>query len=80
MDQDAFRETYHDVNRRACIFERAILTQQCRCRQADRFCIAEREGVACLSAEGNRRCATAVDILREQCGYRWAACGACVRC
>jgi hypothetical protein len=69
VDQDAFRETYHDVNERACVFERAVLTHQCDCSQADRFCIAEREGVACSSGEGHARCATLVETLREQARF-----------
>ena len=69
MDQDAFRETYRDVNERACVFERAVLTNQCTCSRADRFCIAEREGVACNSAEGNRRCEQLVSLLREHARF-----------
>lgn len=66
MDQDAFRETYREVNARACLFEKSILTNRCECSQAERFCIAEREGVRCLSEEGQQRCARALHILREQ--------------
>ena len=69
MDQDAFRETYRDINERACVFERAVLTNQCTCSQADRFCIAEREGVACNSVEGNRRCEQLVALLREHARF-----------
>jgi len=69
MDQDAFRDTYRTVNERACVMERAILTNQCGCSQAERFCIAEREGVTCLSSEGHERCAEFVSILREQARF-----------
>ena len=69
MDQDAFRETYHDVNERACVFERAVLTHQCDCSRAERFCIAEREGVACRSEEGHGRCAALVETLRSQARF-----------
>jgi hypothetical protein len=47
MDQDAFRQTYQDINERFCAFEKAILTLQCQCSEAHKFCIAEREGVHC---------------------------------
>ncbi len=66
MDQDAFRETYREVNERACAFEKAVLTNRCGCSRAERFCIAEREGVRCLSAEGQERCRRTLAILREQ--------------
>lgn len=69
MDQDAFRETYRDVNERACVFERAVLTHQCDCARAERFCIAEREGVACTNAAGHRRCAALLEILRQQARF-----------
>lgn len=69
MDQDAFRETYRDVNERACVFERAVLTNQCGCNHAERFCIAEREGVACDSAAGHDGCAALLELLRQQARF-----------
>lgn len=69
MDQDAFRETYREVNERACLFEKSILTNRCGCTRAERFCIAEREGVRCRSEAAHRRCARALGILREQCHF-----------
>lgn len=69
MDQDAFRKTYHDVNERACLFEKSVLINQCGCSQAERFCIAEREGVHCNSDEGQARCAEALALLREHARF-----------
>ncbi len=69
MDQDAFRSTYRQVNERFCAFEKSILTNQCRCSQADKFCIAEREGVHCNSDDGQQRCLDVIDILREQARF-----------
>ncbi len=69
MDQDAFRQTYRDVNERACLFEKSVLINQCACSQAERFCIAEREGVHCLSDEGQARCAEALSLLREHARF-----------
>ena len=66
MDQDAFRETYREVNERFCAFEKSVLINQCGCSQAERFCIAEREGVHCNSDEGQTRCLQALKLLREQ--------------
>jgi hypothetical protein len=65
VDQDAFRQTYRDVNERSCAFEKSVLTNQCGCSQAARFCIAEREGVRCSSAEGHRQCLEVLGLLRE---------------
>ena len=66
MDQDAFRSTYREVNERFCAFEKSILTNQCNCSQAERFCIAEREGVHCKIDDGQSRCLEVLDTLREQ--------------
>lgn len=66
MDQDVFRQTYREVNEQACVFEKAVLTNQCNCRQAERFCIAEREGVRCGSAAGQTRCLKWLEHVRQQ--------------
>lgn len=69
MDQDAFRQTYREVNERFCAFEKSVLTNQCECSQADRFCIAEREGVHCNSDAGQARCLKLLELLREQARF-----------
>jgi hypothetical protein len=69
VDQDAFRKTYRDVNERFCAYEKSILTNHCLCSQAERFCIAEREGVRCLSDEGQTRCLELLHLLREQARF-----------
>lgn len=69
MDQDAFRRTYREVNECFCAFEKSVLMNQCHCSQAERFCIAEREGVHCLSEEGQTRCLHVLNLLREQAKF-----------
>jgi hypothetical protein len=69
MDQDAFRETYHEVNERFCAFEKAILTQQCQCSEAHIFCIAEREGVHCNSDAGQQQCLQLLEVLRTRARF-----------
>lgn len=69
MDQDAFRNTYRQVNDVYCAFEKSVLTNECRCNQAERFCIAEREGVRCRSADSQGRCLEWLERLREQARF-----------
>jgi len=69
MDQDAFRKTYHEVNEVFCAFKKSVLTNECRCTQAERFCIAEREGVRCRSQERQTRCLRWLELLREQARF-----------
>jgi hypothetical protein len=65
MDQDAFRRTYRDVNERYCAYEKCILTNECQCSQAERFCIAEREGVRCGADDAQAQCLEVLMLLRE---------------
>jgi hypothetical protein len=69
MDQDAFRKTYREVNEVFCAFEKSVLTNECSCSCAQRFCIAEREGVHCRSETGQARCLRWLDLLREQARF-----------
>ena len=69
MDQDAFRQTYREVNAVYCAFEKSVLTNECRCRHAERFCIAEREGVHCKSETAQGRCLRWLELLREQARF-----------
>jgi hypothetical protein len=69
LDQDAFRETYAAVNERRCPFEKAILTNNCGCALAKRFCIAEREGVRCATDAGQARCLEFLEQLRLQARF-----------
>ena len=66
MDNEAFRKTYRDVNERFCVFEKSVLTNQCACSRAQRFCIAEREGVRCGSDAARAQCLALLKLLREQ--------------
>ena len=65
MDQDAFRRTYRDVNERYCAYEKSVLTNECQCSQAERFCIAEREGVRCGDDDAQAQCLEVLALLRE---------------
>jgi len=69
MDQDIFRKTYREINERFCVYEKSILTNNCNCSQAERFCIAEREGVHCKSDSAQKRCAELLQLLREQAKF-----------
>jgi hypothetical protein len=69
MDQDAFRQTYREVNEVYCAFEKSVLTNECRCSKSERFCIAEREGVHCLSEASQGRCLRWLELLREQARF-----------
>ena len=69
MDQDAFRKTYREINECFCVYEKCILTNRCGCNQAERFCIAEREGVECRSEEAQEQCFNFLEALREKARF-----------
>ncbi|MEA3639346.1 MAG: hypothetical protein VBE63_05315 [Lamprobacter sp.] len=69
MDNQVFRETYSRINERYCPFEKSILTNQCACSRAERFCIAEREGVQCKTDEAQARCLSLLALLRGQARF-----------
>jgi hypothetical protein len=69
VDNEIFRNTYNAINERWCPFEKSILTNNCACRRAKRFCIAEREGVHCTADEAQARCIDLLDLLRTQARF-----------
>ncbi|MEW8506208.1 MAG: hypothetical protein AB2598_05850 [Candidatus Thiodiazotropha sp.] len=69
MDQDAFRRTYREMNERICAYEKSILARHCGCSQSKKLCIAEREGVHCVSDEALQQCLELLDKLRHQARF-----------
>lgn len=69
MDQDAFRRTYREMNERICAYEKSILSRHCTCSQSKKLCIAEREGVHCVSDEALQQCQELLETLRHQARF-----------
>jgi hypothetical protein len=69
MDNEEFRRTYRDINERFCPFEKGILTNNCDCARARRFCIAEREGVHCDSDGAQARCIELLELMRQKARF-----------
>ncbi|MCB1866770.1 MAG: hypothetical protein KDG50_15230 [Chromatiales bacterium] len=69
MDEQQYRRTYRELNRQRCVFEKGILARQLDCEFAERFCLAEREGVGCQSAAGLRQCEQALELLAENARF-----------
>ena len=69
MDNEIFRRTYHSINERFCPYEKSILTNNCDCSLARRFCIAEREGVQCSSDAAQVQCLRVLELMRRQARF-----------
>ena len=69
MDEQEYRNTYHTVNKRRCVYEKAINSRRCNCAKCHRFNLADREGVACNSATGNALCTEFLNTLRSKARF-----------
>ena len=65
MEEQEYKATYRAINQRRCVFEKAINSRRCACEHSDRFCLADREGVGCQSAEGNALCRGLLATMRR---------------
>jgi hypothetical protein len=69
VEEREYKATYQALNQRRCVFEKAINSRSCNCAQAARFCLADREGVACKSETDNRICIALLDELRRNARF-----------
>jgi len=65
MEEGEFRRTYNEIRELACPFEKTLLSRQCGCSLAERFNLAEREGVSCTMWTAQRNCKTLLELLRQ---------------
>jgi hypothetical protein len=69
VEEREYKATYQALNQRRCVFEKAINSRSCNCTQAARFCLADREGVACKSEADNETCIDLLDNLRRNARF-----------
>lgn len=69
MDETEYRQTYHEVNERRCVFEKAINARRCSCSLSQRFNLADREGVSCTDQSGCNRCKQLLELMRNNARF-----------
>lgn len=69
MEEQEYRKTYQAINQRRCVFEKGINSRRCACEQSARFCLADREGIACQSDAGNALCIELLDSMRRNARF-----------
>jgi len=69
MEEQEYKNTYQTVNKRRCVYEKAINSRRCGCARCHRFNLADREGVACKSATGNALCTEFLNTLRSKARF-----------
>ena len=65
MDEQQYKATYQSVNPQRCVFEKAINSRVCNCAKAQRFNLADREGVACSAKANLDRCEQLISLIRK---------------
>ncbi|WP_457667954.1 hypothetical protein [Thiolapillus sp.] len=69
MDEDAYRQTYHEVNENYCVFEKGILTSQAQCSKCQKMLIAEREAANCTDLPSQQICKQYLEKMKEQARF-----------
>ncbi len=69
MDEQQYKAMYNNINAQRCVFEKAINSRICNCNKAQRFNLADREGVACTSEYGLQRCSQLLSHLRKNARF-----------
>jgi hypothetical protein len=69
MEENEYRNTYQQFNQTRCVFEKAILSRRCGCHLSHKFCLAEREGIACHSKQHQQRCTRFLELVRDKAQF-----------
>lgn len=69
LDENAYRQTYFELNPLPCVFERALLRRCCGCNQVVRRNIAEREAAGCRDEAAQAQCAALKARLRHAAAF-----------
>jgi hypothetical protein len=69
MDENEYRSVYHSINDTRCVFEKSILTLNCKCRHHEKFNLAEREGIRCTNPDAQNNCSILLNETRKQARF-----------
>jgi len=65
MEEDEYKAIYREIAEIRCVFEKALTNNQCQCRFAQHFWLADREGYACNSGELASKCGYYLEKIRN---------------
>ena len=66
VEENEYRSVYHTINQHRCAYEKCILSRRANCHYAERFNLADREGVACHQQDAARLCRAILDNMRQK--------------
>ena len=69
IDEDFYRQTYREVNPDHCVFEKSMLTNQCRCSCNQKLLLAEREAASCTDRQAQAHCRKFLDSMQQQARF-----------
>jgi len=69
MDENEYRSAYHGLNSQRCVFEKSILTLNCRCHLHEKFNLAEREGIRCTNIDAQQNCSLLLNACRSRARF-----------
>ncbi len=65
MEEDEYKLSYDELTPVQCVFEKALTNNHAKCSLSRHFCLADREGYACKSAESSAKCSEILEKLRN---------------
>lgn len=68
-DENAYKQTYSELNALQCVFERGMLRRCLGCEQGIRRNIAEREAVGCRDREAQNFCGVFKQHLKQAAAF-----------
>ncbi|MFK5891856.1 MAG: hypothetical protein QM504_01385 [Pseudomonadota bacterium] len=69
MNEDEYRNTYHQINHQRCVFEKMVLLRYGNCEFNQKLLLAEREAMACQSATAQKNCQLLLNTIRQNARF-----------
>ena len=69
MDEQEYKDTYNAVNAQRCVFEKSINSRRSTCTSSRRIHLADREGIACNSADNQAVCTEFLALMRSSARF-----------
>jgi hypothetical protein len=69
MDEEEYKDVYHSVNSRRCVFEKASLTRRYQCENHVKINIGEREAAGCSNSDAQKQCHEFLCELRKKSAF-----------
>lgn len=69
MDEEEYKDVYHSVNSRRCVFEKASLTRRYQCENHVKINIGEREAAGCSNGSAQEQCKEFLRELRRNSAF-----------